>query len=165
MYDNMLNHAGFTCLIMELADKHDPLSFTLKYHNKYMQSLNANDISQRVGDRIVDIYPNSMKHELMLPYYEVITSGKPQCIKELIYKDDKTPMLVMSVWITKISYNQVLLLVQDVTQQTLVIEDLKKNIVNLEYKARENSAIIDKNYQLQTEVNALLVELGRAQKY
>lgn len=83
-------------IVWKLADPGDPRSLCVYDHNQAANRFVYRDLELVKGKKILEIFPKAEEQGVVSRLFEVITTGKPQQVDELIRHDVNFPLTVFN---------------------------------------------------------------------
>lgn len=164
-FEEFFFECPFGIILWKLVDPERPESICLHEHNKYGAKAVYRDLANSKGKSILEIFPLAHEQGVMQSLYEVITTGKPKFVPELIRHDEGFPLTIFSTQFVKCGSDLGAAIFTDITDEFLQRQESLRQKQALEKFSRlpvsENARI----EELQREVDSLLRELGKPAKY
>lgn len=152
-------------IVWKLEDVNDPDSITLYEHNRYGAKAVYRDLANSKGMRILEIFPRAREQGVPQMLFEVITTGKPKYVSELIRHDQDFPLTVFTTEFVKCGSDLGAAIFTDITDEFLARQEVQRHKKTIEQFSRLPVSESTQVRALKEEVDALLKELGRPAKY
>ncbi len=155
---------GFT-ILRPVRDAQDQVvDFIWVYENPAIARLNGTDREEVVGRRLLDLFPGHRGTPLLQAYQQVVESGQPHTI-ETSYSDES---MVKPTWFRIVVVpmaGDIAILAQDITERKQAEKKMAEQLQELQ---RWHDVMLDREgrvIEMKKEVNALLKQAGKAEKY
>jgi transcriptional regulator with XRE-family HTH domain len=165
VYQSLFHAFPFGVIVWKLEDPQDPDSLSLFEHNKYGARAVYRDLANSKGKRMLEIFPKARSQDLIDIFYEVITTGKSKFVPEVIRHDKDFPLTVFSTQFVKCGPDLGAAIFTDITDAYLERQEAARQRAKLERLSRLPVGENEQVNNLKDEVNQLLRQLGRPQKY
>ncbi len=165
VYQGVFFECPFGIIVWRLDDAKDPESISLFEHNKYGAKAVYRDLANSKGKKMMEIFPKAKEQGVLQILFEVITTGKPKFVSELLRHDQNFPLTVFTTQFVKCGPGLGAAIFTDITEEYLARQEVQRQKRALDQMSRLPVGESAQLTELKSEVDSLLAQLGRPPKY